>query len=340
IHIDRLCRSLHLHNFARLSDPASWLFLNINPEVMVRGHRFGSFFAELLEQHQISPQRIVVEILEGQIHDEEALSEAVNFYRGLGCVIAIDDFGAGHSNFDRIWRIAPDIVKLDRSMIAQAATTPRVKRVLPKLIQLLHESGSLTLIEGVENEEEAMISINAGVDMVQGYYFGRPAEAASMARHDPALMNRLCNRLDAYAQAERKHDEALLAPYCQAFLLACAHVQESETTPRQASAPLLRLPRTERIFMLDREGHQIGENISGETARPQDRRFRPLLEAKGAVWSRRSYFRQALEQPGKLHVSRPYLSIAGSTSCVTLSIAFKLKDTLHVLCCDLDWDSV
>ncbi|MBZ0091019.1 MAG: EAL domain-containing protein [Sulfuricellaceae bacterium] len=339
VHLDRLCRNLHLHNFTRFSNSDSWLFLNINPEVMVRGHHFGSFFAELLERHRMPPQRIVVEILEGQIYDEEALSEAVNFYRGLGCVIAIDDFGAGHSNFDRIWRIAPDIVKLDRSIIAQAATTARVKRVLPKLIQLLHESGSLTLIEGIENEEEAMIGINAGVDMVQGYYFGRPAAAASLTRHDAALMNRLCSRLDAYAQAERKQDDALLTPYRTAFLLACAQVQEGETTPRQASAALLRLPRTERIFMLDQQGRQIGENISSETARPQDQRFRPLLDVNGATWSRRSYFRNAVAQPGKLHVSRPYLSIIGSTSCVSLSMAFEIDGALHVLCCDLDWAS-
>lgn len=161
-----------------------------------------------------------------------------------------------------------------------------------------------------------------------------------MVRHDPTLMNRLCNRLDAYAHAELKHDEALLAPYSKAFLSACAQMQAGETTPQQASAPLLRLPRTERIFMLDQEGRQIGANISSATACPQDPRFRPLLDADGATWSRRSYFRHAVAQPDKLHVSRPYLSIAGSASCVSLSMAFKAGDTLQVLCCDLDWNSV
>ena len=46
----------------------------------------------------------------------EGTRAAMEYYRELGCVIVLDDFGAGHSNFDRIWRLNPDIVKIDREM--------------------------------------------------------------------------------------------------------------------------------------------------------------------------------------------------------------------------------
>jgi len=174
VFLDRLCRSLHLRNFLPMADDTSWIFLNINPQVTVAGKRYGSYFGDLLERYQIPPHRIVVEILESNIHDESLLAEAVDYYKNLGCLVAIDDFGAGHSNFDRIWRLAPQIVKLDRSMIVQAANNPVVRRVLPNIISLLHESGSLALMEGVETEEQRKILANLGCDQMQGTLISPP----------------------------------------------------------------------------------------------------------------------------------------------------------------------
>ena len=47
----------------------------------------------------------------------------------MGCLIAIDDFGAGHSNFERIWDLEPDSVKLDRSLVSRAANSSKAKRI-------------------------------------------------------------------------------------------------------------------------------------------------------------------------------------------------------------------
>lgn len=74
-----------------------------------------NIFKYLLQRYQIPAARVVVETIEGAIADEGQLSESVQFYKNLGCLVAIDDFGAGHSNIERIWRLVPDIVKLDRS---------------------------------------------------------------------------------------------------------------------------------------------------------------------------------------------------------------------------------
>src|SRR5690606_2860583 len=103
---DRLCRALHVKNFAQQHDNNSWLFLNIHPTVMNQGQLFGSFFADLLEKNNISPNRVVIEILEHQIGNEALLDKSIQYYRSLGCLIAIDDFGVGQSNFDRIWRLS------------------------------------------------------------------------------------------------------------------------------------------------------------------------------------------------------------------------------------------
>lgn len=175
VFLDRLCRYLHLSNQHLHAPDADWLFLNVSARTVIAGRRYGSYFSELLQQVDFPPQRVVVEILEDCILEEAQLSAAVDYYRELGCIIAIDDFGAGNSNFNRLWEISPDIVKLDRSLIVRAGVDVRARYALPKLVELLHESGCQVLMEGIESAEEAVIAEQSGADMVQGYYFARPA---------------------------------------------------------------------------------------------------------------------------------------------------------------------
>lgn len=68
------------------------------------------FIAELLRA-TIPPERIVVEVLENATHGDAELCDAVKTLRQQGFFVALDDFGAEHSNIDRVWSLKPDIVK-------------------------------------------------------------------------------------------------------------------------------------------------------------------------------------------------------------------------------------
>ncbi|MBC7803143.1 MAG: EAL domain-containing protein, partial [Candidatus Parcubacteria bacterium] len=174
VELDRACRALHVANYCAFEPGESWLLLNVNPTVAVHGKRFGSFFPALLERHGLPARRVVIEIVESRLAEERGLEEAVAYYRTLGCLVAIDDFGAGESNFNRIWRLKPDIVKIDREMIAAAAVERRARRLLTGIVALLHETGALVCVEGIETEEEALAAVEANADFMQGYLFARP----------------------------------------------------------------------------------------------------------------------------------------------------------------------
>ena len=74
---------------------------------------------------------------------------------------------------------------------------------------------------------------------------------------------------------------------------------------------------------------------------PSDSPYRALAANRNAHWSRRPYFGHAVENPGKAHVTRPYLSISTGLLCVTVSIAFRnWDDELQVLCGDVHWPQV
>ena len=104
--LDRMCCALHVRTYLDQCLDNSWLFLNVNSAVVMHGKAYGAFFADLLERYGFPVHRVVVEILEDSTHDESQLSAAVGYYRDLGCLVAIDDFGSGYSNFERIraWR--------------------------------------------------------------------------------------------------------------------------------------------------------------------------------------------------------------------------------------------
>jgi len=64
-----------------------------------------------------------------------------------------------------------------------------------------------------------------------------------------------------------------------------------------------------------------------------------MADAEGANWLRRPYFRNAVNAPDQVQVTRPYLSINEANDCVTLSVALSVDGHSCVLCGDIDWDS-
>lgn len=339
-HLDRLCRALHLHNHGAAKADNTWLFLNINPEVVVHGKNYGAFFAELLRRHEYPAHRIVVEILEDAIRNEALLAEAVDYYRDLGCLVAIDDFGSGHSNFARLWRLAPDIVKLDRSLIIQATHNRQARRILPGLVSLIHEAGSLVVMEGVETEDEALIAMDADVDLVQGYYFGKPSALPASGSRSPCLLPSLCERFKGVVAMQAEVQHANTAVYLNTFK-RCMSALQSGVSIERACAEILAERGVERCYLLDAEGAQIGTNlVAASRAALADPRFAPLDDASGARWFRRPYFRRAVGQPGQVMMSRPYLSLTGVHMCITLSVAIEVGGERRVFCCDLAWEAV
>src|SRR5207237_5782028 len=150
------------------------LFINVHPEAAVSDVRRGRDFAELIRYYGLVPKRVCVEILEHPCSDERLLAEAVAGYRALGASIAMDDFGIASSNFDRVSALRPDVVKIDKSILAAAVGNDKAHRVLPAMIELLHEFEVRVAVEGIESRAGALAAIEARADYLQGYYFAPP----------------------------------------------------------------------------------------------------------------------------------------------------------------------
>lgn len=191
VYFDRLCRIVHALNFVAQADPNAELFLNVSGRhlLSLAGGAHGETFERLLGMCGLTPERIILEVLEARVDDIGHLNEAVEAYRKRGYRVAIDDFGCEHSNFDRLWRLTPDIVKLDRSLIVQGTTNARARRILPKIIEIIHDLGARVVCEGIEDAAQHALAIDAGADLLQGYYYAMPApELVSQAASPAAAL--------------------------------------------------------------------------------------------------------------------------------------------------------
>ena len=179
VKFDRIARTLHTLNSLRLPQLRGLLFLNVHPKLLVSVNAHGQVFERILHAHSVPTHKVVIEIAENAVDADKPLLEAVGNYRDRGYHIAIDDFGGRRSNLDRLWKLAPDYVKLDISLIQEAETNAKVRRMLPKLLEIIQELGARPVVKGIENENQRKIAIDAGALLLQGFLLGKPAPASS-----------------------------------------------------------------------------------------------------------------------------------------------------------------
>ena len=130
--------------------------------------------ARLLEELDVYPTRLIVEITERDVLDDTVMHNALAALRALGVRIAIDDFGVGQSTLSRLGEIRPAIVKLDRSFVAPLDDPAASTTLVRGIISLAHDLGAVVVGEGIETERQFDVLHSLGCDAAQGFLLGRP----------------------------------------------------------------------------------------------------------------------------------------------------------------------
>lgn len=334
--VDRLAMTLHLENFKMLGAEREWLFLNVHAGALTDSYHAAAFAAGLARLG-LPQRRIVLEMQEVRMCDFDRLADEARHFREQGFLIALDGFGAGDSNLERIWQLDPDIVKIDRMMLSHAAHRTQAATILPSFVSLLHEAGKLVLIQGIETEHEAQLAFACDADFVQGFHFGRPSGGLADGAYAAARIGELAEHHRTQSEVRERRLAARLAPYMRAFARAGERLADGETL-EEVCWNFLSLDQVARCFLLDAQGRQMSRNVVLRADRPgNEARFMPVADAQGANWMRRPYFRAAIEAPDRVHVTKPYLSINEARLCVTLSLTVRIGERLCVLCGDIDW---
>ena len=133
-----------------------------------------SFFA-LLERHATVRTRLMVEITETvRIKDLSVANRFIQSLRQAGHIVCLDDFGAGAAALQYLHDIEVDIVKIDGQYIQSARQRHKSRALLRAIAGLCKELGIVTVGEMIEDQETLQIVKDCGIDLGQGYLFGRP----------------------------------------------------------------------------------------------------------------------------------------------------------------------
>ena len=144
----------------------------------------------LLDDHKDQAHRLTFELLEDEnIKEFEVIKQFIQEVKSRGVSIAIDDFGSGYSNFERLLDYEPDIIKIDGSLIKNIATDDYSISIVKTIVAFANEHKIKTIAEFVENRTIFNILYGLGVDYSQGYYFGRPEPMAYY--HEETLLSSL-----------------------------------------------------------------------------------------------------------------------------------------------------
>ncbi len=140
-------------------------------------------------------------------------------------MIAIDDFGEGHSNLERVWRIEPDIVKIDRSMIVRASKEPAYMLMLRTIVDFLHGKDCIVLAEGIETRIEALTALEAEMDLAQGYMLAPPFHAAEPITHSQEFWDCLSHSRNA----KPRYDDTIYNDQFNFFIRNVSTISDQHT---------------------------------------------------------------------------------------------------------------
>jgi len=120
-------------------------------------------------------ERIVIELTEhAPASDYPSLRESLDAFRRSGVRIAVDDAGAGFASLKHILELAPDIIKLDISIVRDIDAESSQRALASALVGFAREIGTDLVAEGVETADEALTLYSLGIPLIQGYFAARP----------------------------------------------------------------------------------------------------------------------------------------------------------------------
>jgi diguanylate cyclase (GGDEF)-like protein len=167
------------------ADAASWpahvkLAINISAIQFKKDDLFEVILSTLVETG-LTPARLELEITETSLlENQEAHLTTIRQLKNLGISMALDDFGTGYSSVNYLANFPFDKIKIDKSFTQGVLSRRDCKAVVASTLALAQGLGTVTTAEGVETEEQLEYMCAAGVDLVQGYLFGRPVPIAQL----------------------------------------------------------------------------------------------------------------------------------------------------------------
>lgn len=151
------------------------MFVNLAPS-QIAAPNFVQWFDTVLAQTGADPHDLYLEITEMTAITDYEIGPILEQLRERGMRVALDDFGVGHSSLASLNSLPVDVIKVDRSFLAEAPVDRRAESIARMVCELGRSLGVQVIAEGVESQEHLGILDSIGCDIAQGFYLGTPVD--------------------------------------------------------------------------------------------------------------------------------------------------------------------
>lgn len=146
-----------------------------------RQHDLVENVRDTLKEFSVIPEFLEIEITESALmQDADVTQSMLSEFRKLGVSIALDDFGTGYSSLSYLKKFPVTLLKIDRAFVSDLPQDRDDAAIVHAIIAMADKLNMEVIAEGVETLEQLNFLKQAGCDMVQGYYLGRPAAAEEL----------------------------------------------------------------------------------------------------------------------------------------------------------------
>ncbi len=202
LNVERLSRVIHIRNFCRSEYRHLHLFLNVLPsagETFALENIDSMLLSQRIEALHLKTSQIVMEVVEFDANNEDRLTKAIHNLSQCDFKIAVDDFGINASTSERVMRLQPNIIKLDRSLLL--AYMKGSHEPLKIGLTLAKKIGAQVVVEGIETTEQLSTMRQLGVDFYQGYFLGLPQPLNTICHDDVTKSSEFGDPSTIYRQA-------------------------------------------------------------------------------------------------------------------------------------------
>ncbi|SDY39327.1 PAS domain S-box-containing protein [Modestobacter sp. DSM 44400] len=162
--------------------------LGVAVNVSARHVRSGELVSDVLaalESSGLAADRLILEITESVLLDDDHVTTDLAALRGLGVRIAVDDFGTGWSSLAYLVGLPIDVLKMDRQFLADVETDPQRRALCSSVLHLGTSLGLSVVVEGVETQAELQLLRDMGHRFIQGFLLSRPLAPEKLTRRLP-----------------------------------------------------------------------------------------------------------------------------------------------------------
>jgi EAL domain-containing protein (putative c-di-GMP-specific phosphodiesterase class I) len=340
--LDRLFRLKGLEGYAEVEAkiPGLILFLNLESGILTDEVVGSGHLLKMVRQLGLNPSLITIELSQSAGMNLNSVKRFSEIHRDNGFLIGLEDITANRLCLDQILHITPDVIKINPSIITGLSKDPYKREDFKTILSLSRKIGCLVVANGVENEEDALVALELGADMLQGSYFSKPqrTENSSILGLKARIVfvaSRYKRILTDKINKDKDRRTRYLAIVAEIF---DSLDNESENYEKKFEDFLIRYPQIECLYLLDQDGVQVSETVFNSRKVSERKKYLFQPAPKMTDHSLKEYYYSLVYNGLERYVTEPYISLASGNLCVTVSGTFTDLGSkkMHVLCMDID----